>query len=400
MLQPSSPEAKSVPVRRRLAGGVTGHWKQILFTVAVLVGIFALYQWFQPARPFTTATVVRGDISATVSANARVRATRTARLSFQFSGLLSEVFVHQGDEVKSGQVLAKLKSDDLDRRVSQSELALASRMIDLQRAQAAPRAQDLDIAQGNVKKAAIALAAAQDNAKKNPSSSSDAAREIAQADYDSARAGFDRLTAGPTGLDLQQLKNNVASAQIDLDTARAQQAQSQIIAPYDAVVTDVNDQPGEMVGGFTPVFSIADLTHLELLAEIDEIDVGAVAAGQTVDVRFDAFPAEILHGKLITLYPAASDVRGALVYNARVSFDTGKLGIRPGMGATLKIATIEKKGVLLVPSRAVRNAGSQKIVTVAFNGGPQNLVVQTGVTDGSSIEIISGLEQGQQVVIE
>jgi HlyD family secretion protein len=400
MLQPSSPEPASAPMWRRILNRLFRFRVWIVVVLILAIGSVALYEWLQPAHPASTVAVVRGDISASVTANARVRATRSARLSFPASGQLSEMLVQEGDDVKSGQVLAKLKSDDYDRRVSQTELALASRQLDLERAQAAPRAEDLTIAQANIKKAAIALAAAEDNQKKNPSSANDAAQQLAQADYDSARASFDRLTSGPTDQELQQLKNNIASAQIDLDAARAAQAQTQLIAPYDGVITDVNVHPGELVGGYTPVVGISDLTHLELFADIDEIDVGAVAPGQSVEIRFDAFPGETVAGKLTTLFPAASDVRGALVYNARISFDTGKLAIRPGMGATIKIATIQKSNVLLVPSRAVRNAGTQKIVTVTVDGVQQNVVVVTGVSDGSNTEIISGLDPGEQVVIQ
>jgi HlyD family secretion protein len=356
MLQPSNAEPPPIPPWRRLLLGVV-HRRGLIIIFAVLaVGAYALYQWFQPARSVLTFTVVRGDISASVSANARVRATRSARLSFQASGQLARVLVQEGDVVNSGDVLAELKSDELDRRVKQAELSLASRELDLDRAQAPPGVQDLKIAQSNLKKAALALAVAQENAKKNPSSANDAAQEAAQADYDSSRASFDRLTQGPTDVEVQQLKNSIASAQLDLDAARAARTQTQLIAPYDGIVTEVDAQMGELVGGYNQVVGIADLSRLELLADIDEIDVGAVAPGQSVEIRFDAFPGETLTGKLTTLFPAASNVRGALVYNARISFNAGQLPVRPGMGATIKIATVEKKNVLLVPSRAIRSA--------------------------------------------
>jgi macrolide-specific efflux system membrane fusion protein len=400
MLQPSNPKPARIPAWRRLLHGLARRRWLIILIGLLALGSYALYEWLQPARSVLTFTVARGDISASVSANARVRSTRSAHLSFPVSGQLTQVLVQEGDAVKSGDLLAELKPDDFDRRVKQAELALVSRQLDLGRAQAPPSAQDLQIAQSNLKKAALALAVAQDNAKKNPSSANDAAQEAAQADYDSSRASFDRLTQGPTDLELQQLKNSIASAQLDLDGARAAQAQTQLIAPYDAIVTEVDVQVGELAGGFTPVIGIADLSRLELFADIDEIDVGAVAPGQSVDIRFDAFPGETLSGKLTTLFPAASNVRGALVYNARISFNAGKLAIRPGMGATIKIATVDKKNVLLVPSRAIRNAGSQKIVTASVNGLQENVVVETGVSDGNNTEIVAGIEEGEQVVIQ
>lgn len=400
MQQRLNPEPSRLPVWRRIWQRLVRRRVTIIALAVILIAGLAAYQWMQPARAVTTTTVTRGDISATVTANARVRATGSARLSFPMSGRLATLAVREGDAIKGGDVLAELDSRNLDRRVQQAQLTLASRQLDLQRAQAPPRAEDIQISQSNVKKAALSLAAAQDNANKNPSSTNNAAREAAQADYDSATASFDRLTGGPTDQEVQQLKNAIAGAQLDLDAARAELSQTKLTSPYDAVVTQLDAQAGEMVGGFTPVVEIADLTNLELLADIDEIDVGSVAAGQSVDIRLDAFPGESVRGKLTTLFPAASDVRGALVYHARISFDRGKLDVRPGMGATCKIATVEKKAVLLVPSRAVRNAGSQKIVTTNVGGLNQNVVVVTGVTDGNNTEIVSGLEEGEQIVID
>lgn len=400
MLLPSNPEPSPSPAWRRILSGFARRRWLLVIVVLLVLGLFAFYQFWQPQRSILTFPVTRGDISATVTANARVRATRSAHLSFPISGQLTQLLVQEGDVVKPGDVLATLKSDDYERRVRQAELALSSRQLDLDRAQAPPNPQDLQIAQSNLKKAALALGVAQDNAKKNPSSANDAAQEAAQADYDSSRASFDRLTSGPTDAEVQQLRNNVASAQLDLSAAQAALDQTRLAAPYSGIVTEVDAQPGENVGGFTPVIGIADLNKLELLADIDEIDVGSVAPGQSVDVRFDAFPGESVSGKLTTLFPAASNVRGALVYNARITFEAAKLAVRPGMGATIKIATIEKKNVLLVPSRTVRSAGSQKIVTVILNGAPANVVVETGVTDGNNTEIVGGLEAGQQLVIQ
>jgi HlyD family secretion protein len=376
-------------------------WRALLLVAAILLVAIAWYIYANPGgKPGATVAVTRGDIRATVSANARVRAAKSARLAFPNSGLIANVNVQEGDTVKAGDVLAEMKSDEFDRRIKQAELNLASRQLDLSKAQSPPQTEELDIAQSNLKKAAVALAAAQDAYKKNATSANQGAQEIAQADYDIARDNFDRLTRGPSNADLQQLKNAVAAAQLDLDAARAAKAQTQLRAPFDGVVTQVNANPGELIGGFTPLLSLADTTNLELLADIDEIDVGAVAPNQTVEIRFDAFPGKTVNGSVTRLFPAASTDRGASVYQARVKFDASDLAIRPGMGATIKIATVERKNVLLLPSNAIKNAGPQKIVTMLINGARQNIVVLTGLSDGNETEIVSGLREGAMVVIE
>lgn len=365
--------------------------------IAVAVGA---YLYSQAPASGATATVKRGDIKATVSANARVRADDSARLAFPLSGLVTQVNVKEGDTVKKGDVLAELDRTESERRVRQAQLALDSRQLDLSRAQAPPNRQDLDIAQQNLKKAALALGVAEDNYKKTASDNNRAAKEIAQADYDIARANFDRVTAGASSSEIQSLKNAVTTAQLELDNANTALAQTQLHAPFDGNITDVTTHAGELLGGYSQVISISDLSKLQLLVEIDEIDVGAVQEGQPVEVRFDAFPGETVQGKLTRLFPAASTTRGASVYQAIVEFDPGQLQVRPGMGATVKIATVEKKDVLLVPSRAIKSAGTQKVVNVRDAGGTHSLVVQVGLSDGNETEIVSGVSEGTQVLTE
>jgi HlyD family secretion protein len=372
----------------------------VVLAVVVIVATIAIFFTARPQSEAPTISVTRGDIHATVTANAHVRAVRSARLSFPYSGQIAQVRVQEGDTVKAGDVLAELKSDDFDRRTKQAELALAARQLDLTRAEAAPRSQDLEIAQANLKKAAVVLAAAEDNYKKTPNAGNAGAREIAQADYDIARASFDRLTRGPSDQDLQALQNAVESARLELEAAHIARDQTQLRAPYDAIVTEVNVQAGELVGGFVAVVSVADLSNLELRAEIDEIDVGAVAADQAVEIQFDAFPGKTVKGRVAQVFPAASTARGATNYEARISFDADLIGVRPGMGATVKIATVEKKNVLLVPSRAIKNAGTQKIIGVRIDGILRNVVIQTGLSDGNQTEVISGLNEGTLVVLE
>ena len=139
------------------------------------------------------------------------------------------------------------------------------------------------------------------------------------------------------------------------------------------------------------------MNALEIAADIDEIDVANVKVGQTVEVRFDAFPGERFTGKLARLFPAASSQRGSTVYSAVVEFDRRNFNVRLGMGANLKILTVEKKGVLLVPNRALKNAGTRKAVRIVAPGEPRDVIVETGVTDGNETEIVSGVSEGDQI---
>lgn len=365
-----------------------------------LVAVGAIYLRSTPVRSTSLTEVTRGDIRATVNANARVRAERSVRLSFQASGQVMSLSVQEGDRVKAGDVLAEIDREQAARRVRQAQLNVETRRLELSNAQAPPSASELEIAQQNLKKAALARAAAGDRFKNDPSDGNRIAQELAEADYAIARATFERATAAASERELTGLKNAVENAEIDLINAREALSETQLIAPFDGAITEVNIREGELVGGFNPAIGVMDLSALELLAEIDEIDISEVHAGQPVEIRFDAFPGKTATGKLSLIFPAASTDRGATLYRAVVTLDPTELALRPGMGATVKIATVERTNVLVVPTRAIKSAGTQKIVVVRDDSGTRNVVVETGLSDGVETEIVSGLSEGMMVALE
>ncbi len=365
----------------------------VLALIAIVV--FTLVQPGIP--PPNSAAVRRGDLSASVNATGTVTPKKSARLALPLTGIIANIAKHEGDAVNIGDVILSLRAADTERRVQQAELALQSRQLDLARAKAAPSDADIEIARANLQKATLNAAIAEANYKANPSPQSDAARQSAQADLDIARANFDRTTNGPTQDQLDALQNAITSAQLDLDTTKQALAQTKLTAPYTGTVTSIMVNEGELAGGGTPLASIADLTVLEIDADVDEIDVANVQVGQSVDIRLDAFPGESLNGKIVRLFPSASTQRGSTVYTAIVDFDAKGLKVRPGMGGSLKIQTIEKKNVLLVPNRALKSVGVRKAVHVLAPGAPRDVIVETGVTDGNETEIISGVNEGDQV---
>ncbi len=354
------------------------------------------------STPQTAANAVavrRGDISASVTATGNVQSKKAAKLSLPASGTVATISRAEGDDVNAGDVILALRADDANRRVRQAELNLQNRQLDLARAKAAPRDEDIEIARANLQKATIGAAAADTAYAASPTAQNDALRQASRADLDIARANFNRTVNGPTQEELDAAQNAITAAQLDLDAAKSALAQTRVTAPFTSTVTEIDAREGELVGGFNTLAAVADLTALQIAAQIDEIDVAHVKVGQKVQMRFDAFPGEQFDGSLIRLFPAASTQRGSTVYGAIVDFSARSFQIRPGMGASLKILTIDKQGVLLVPNRALKNVGTRKAVTVVAPGPTRDAVVETGVTDGNNTEIVNGLSEGDQVLL-
>lgn len=368
--------------------------------IAVLaVGVVILLALALPRAQANAVAVRRGDISASVNATGKVRSKRSARLSLPLSGIVASISRLEGDEVNPGDVILALRADETTRRVRQAELNLQSRQLDLARAKAAPRDEDIDIARASLRKATVAVAAAEAAYDVSPTAQNSAIRETARADLDIARASFNRVVNGPSKEEIEALQNSVMIAQIELENVKAALAQTKLTAPFTSTVTEVNVREGELIGAFTPMAAVADLNALEIAAEIDEIDVAHVQVGQSVEVRLDAFPGERFAGRLTRLFPTAATQRGSTVYGAVVELDARNFRVRPGMGASLKIQTIEKKSVLLVPNRALKNVGTRKAVHIVAPGGPRDVIVETGVSDGNETEIVSGVSEGDQLQV-
>ncbi len=370
-----------------------------VIAIVVLLAIILIVALPRATSSPNAVTVRRGDISAAVNATGKVRAKQSARLSLPMSGSVQSIVKREGDGVNLGDVILSLRADESTRRVRQAELNLQSRQLDLARGKSSPRDEDIEIARANLRKATMGVAAAEAAYNSNPSAQNDALREIARADLDIARASFNRVTNGLTKEEIEVLQNAVVYAQLDLESARTALAQTKLTAPFTSTVTEITVREGELVGGFTPLATVADLNALEIAADIDEIDVANAKVGQSVEVRFDAFPGEKFAGKLTRLFPASSSQRGSTTYSAVVEFDRRNFDVRLGMGANLKILTVEKKDVLLVPNRALKSVGTRKAVRVVAPGEPRDVIVEIGVTDGNETEIISGVNEGDQVLV-
>jgi HlyD family secretion protein len=350
--------------------------------------------------PSNVAIVHRGDLKAAINASGKIRPKRSARLALPTSGIVDSVNKMEGDEVAEGDVILSLRATEAQRRVKQAELVLQTRQLELARAKGAPRQEDIDIARANVRKATVIAAAAEANFNASQTASNSAGLEAARADLDIARANFNRLANGPTKDELDALQNAVTIASLDLDNAKGSLAQTQVIAPFSGMVTEIDARPEELVGAFTPLSSVADMSALEVIAEIDEIDVANVQVGQDVELRLDAFPAERFAGRVNRIFPAASTQRGSTVYDAVVDIDPRDFKLRPGMGASLKVQTVEKKNVLLVPTRAIKAVGTRKAVHVQSPGVPRDVIVLTGASDGNDTEVVDGLNDGDQVSLQ
>jgi HlyD family secretion protein len=388
---------------------MTSRVRVIVIGILVLIAAAGAYWWYRVGvtrQVASTILVRRGTITATVEATGKVLSARQVELSLPFGGRVKRVAVSVGDKVKVGQILLELEAPDAERQVREAELNLAIRQLQLDKARAGASSEEIEISQSNLRRAALAKQVAQaaydeiaseENAEVSPEA---LALQQATIDYQIAQRNYERLFNGLPTEELATIEKQLELSRLALKRAQAQLEEMRLVAPVAGTVLSVEVSEGEMVSAYRPVVVIADLTSLQIVAEVDEIDVAEVAPDQGVEIRLDAYPMHTLSGNIVSLAPAAMPQRGSTVYEAVIKFDARGLRLRLGMGANLKIVTLEKEGVLLVPNRAIQPIGRRKVVKVLDGRNVREVEVVTGLSNENETEIVDGLTEGQRILIE
>ena len=375
-----------------------------LAAVGLAVLGMLLYRATRAPLAANVVLVRRGRITANVEASGQVRAAREAWLSLQTHGQIKSVLVKPGQQVGRGDVLVQADATEAQRQVREAELQLQIRQIQYDDLRSAPSPSQIEIARANLRRAAAALQAAQTaydravatgKAKGSPEA---AALESARLDFETARAQFEQAIRGPTAEQIRIAEKNLELARLALEAARKRLADATLTAPFAGTVVQVSIREGETAYG-EKVVRLADLTTLEVVAQVDELDIGELQVGQEAEIRLDAFPGQVLAGRVARITPGATPQRGTVGYEVVIAFSPGKVAVRPDMTANLQITTLTHDDTLLVPARAVEARGRYKYVRVLDAGRWRDVRVTTGLSDGDDTEILEGLKEGQQVLV-
>lgn len=406
-------------------------------------------------------TVQRGSIDEVVSATGAVFPQERVSISFEQTGVVEKVFVEVGSRVNAGEPLVSLDSRAADIAVQQAELALQAQQLTYNRlfepaseaqiaaAQAAlysasaaydKQAQGADpeqvrIAQLQYEQAYNAYLQVDIDLRGfqawAPPGIVDQYRarfgaavanlEIARLKLEQARAGpdhhglaaagaavaqakaqLDRLREGPTDLEIARAKAQINQAQIALERARHQRDMAALDAPFTGLIASINVRPGMLAPANTPSFVIIDSAYLHVEVDVDELDVGKLAAGQPAWVTLDALPSQSVAGQLTSVAPSATNNAGVVTYTARIDMAVGDLPVRSGMTATADIVVERLENVLLVPNWAVRidHATGQAYASVLVGEEVlQDVPVVLGIRGDNDSQVIAGLNEGQTVAV-
>jgi RND family efflux transporter MFP subunit len=227
---------------------------------------------------------------------------------------------------------------------------------------------------------------------------------VSEARLDSARKALDLVKAGYEE-DLKQATADVERAKAALANDKVQLSYATITAPIAGVIGQVSTQEGETVsaGLNAPIFvTIDDLNRLQVDTFVDEVDIGKVKVGQKATFTVDSFPSREFAGKVVAIYPKAVIQENVVNYDVVVEITDPYDGLlRPEMTASVTIQLDARENVLAVPVKAVKRERGKSVVYVrSSTGSAQPREVKVGWKDSQWVEIVSGLEEGQTVLLD
>ena len=357
---------------------------KIIISVAVLAAAVAAFMLLGKKKAearisFETVKVSKADISTSITAPGTLEAVTTVDVGTQVSGIVKRLYVDFNSVVKKGQVIA-----ELDRTNLQTELA--SQQASLRSAQS-----DLDYQQKNYARYA--------ELKQK--------QLVSASEYDVALQS------------LRKAQEQVKVAQQAVARARTNLGYATIYSPIDGVVISKEVEEGQTVAASfsTPtMFTIAkDLTDMRVIANVDEADIGGVKEGQRVSFTVDAFPDDTFNGSVTQVRQKATTTNNVVTYEVVISAPNGDLKLKPGLTANVTIFTMERNGVVSVPSKALRFTPEPQVIGKMYKikdtvGKPKlwklqdkvftAVTVQTGITDGTHTEILSGVNEGDEIVVD
>lgn len=402
-------------------------------TVLALAAGLATY-WWAPwnssadAPRYETAKVEKGALSANVSASGTLSALVTVQVGSQVSGQILELSADFNTPVKQGQIIARLDPVTFQSRVTQAEadLAAAQGAVEVARSSLAVR-------QAEAGKARLALGEAERNLKRKQDLVVQGFLSIAELDAAETAAASAREQERLVESEIRSAQAQVANAlagvrqrQAQLDQTRQELARTLIKAPVDGVVVSRNIDVGQTVAASfqAPVlFTIArDLGQMEVNIAVDEADVGRVAEGQKVRFTVDAYPGERFQGKVTQIRKAPQMSSNVVTFSVMARVDNPEGKLLPGMTASAKILTEERKDVLKVPNEALRFRPTNpdgspvklevkkredgpgipgRVWVLGKDGGPVPVSLRLGVSDGKSTEVLQGnLKEGAEIILK
>lgn len=296
----------------------------------------------------------------------------------------------QYDELTNAGV-GGVPEENLRRQRDAAQAALDAAQAQLESLQAGARPADLQAAYAAVSSAQANVASAEGNVL------------VAEANLARAEAARAQLMEPPSEEELAVLEAQVESARTSVALAELRLEQAIIEAPISGKVANILVEVGEQATPGAPAIVLVNENAYHIEVSVDEIDIDAVAVGQDVEVTLDALDDTVVPGQVADIAPVAAEGGvGVVTYQVTINIEPDDVELRPGMTANASIVVREVEGVLIVPNWAIRldrESGNAFVNRLRGDGAVEEVVVETGLRNEQVSEVVSGLSEGDTVVV-
>ena len=334
-----------------------------------------------------TATIQRISIQRSVELSGTLVSPDQARVSSEVAGIVRDVLVEIGQEVKVGQELVRLDTTELNLALQRAESALRQTEAQLGIAEGSPSPDDqisaIRTAAANRDDARSQLARAQELFNKGLSSKADL--DTAQTRVKVTEAAYQSAIEN-----VQSLKASLQDRRAAHELAKKKLNDAVIRAPIAGAIAERSAQRGEFIRENTPVATIVRMNPLKLRTGVQEKYANMIHQNQIVDFQVEPYPNQMFHGKIAYISPAVD--QGTRTFTAEILVDNPQYKLKPGFFTKGEILVQRDENVLAVPEETVSNLAGVSSVYVINNGVVKQTTIRTGEREGKFIEVVEGLK--------
>jgi HlyD family secretion protein len=384
----------------------------IVFVVLLIGGaVVAFSHGSSKIDPSKLAKVEKGDLAKSVVATGKVEPITKVEVKSKASGIVKKLYVEYGDRVKKGQLLAQLDKIEIEAGVEQSRASLEAAQANLTSAQADYERAKVD-AEGpdvpllkrsydrslQMQKDGVVSVSALDDAEKN--------YKMAVNKQNVARAQMLVLQAK-----IAQAKAQVARDGANLKQLEEQLNYTDIVSPIDGIILSRDVVMGDAVSsilvlgsGATLVMTLGDTSQVYVKGKVDESDIGRVYLGQKARIKVESFKDKTFNGVVTKISPMGVEKDNVTTFEVRVSIQNPGGELKAEMTANAEIILEERPGVLQIPEGAIiydkdRNA-SVEVPDPKGKDGQRKVAINIGISNGAKTEVLKGLKEGDQVILQ
>ena len=381
------------------------------FVVLILGAVFAFSHGSSKIDPSKLAKVEKGDLAKSVVATGKVEPITKVEVKSKASGIVKKLYVEYGDRVKVGQPLAQLDKIEIEAGVEQSrasleaaEANLTSSKADYERAKVDAEGPDVPL---------LKRAYERNLSMQKDGVVSQSALDDAEKDY---RMAVNKQNVARAQMLVLQAKIAQSQAQVAQDQASLRQFEEQlsytdIISPLDGIVLSRDVEIGDAVSsilvlgsGATLVMTLGDTSQVYVKGKVDESDIGRVYLGQPARIKVESFKDKTFNGVVTKISPMGVEKDNVTTFEVRVSIQNPGGELKAEMTANAEIILEEHKSVLQIPEGAIiydkdRNA-SVEVPDAKGKDGQRKVAINIGISNGAKTEVLKGLNEGDQVILQ